>query len=158
MEDVNVLKIQEICYYANERNKLNLARHRARYKRSYWMKALACLRDWERSRLLGEPFSRSKPVKWLKMGPLRIRSNILKYTAEVANLKHKIMEHTLSSTKRVRRVLNDIDGMVYYNNGAIDSIITNYNSPTGTRRIRGTDIIKYAREYELHKNIEEMLE
>lgn len=175
--------IRELCFIANERNKINLRRHRARYKKQYWSKAITVteayigsnseLRKWEakgnRQALVAsikQDFESVKknnpyPKKWIEMGLMKLRSLTLKYEGEYAIAKHQTMEYTFATNERVREILTKINGSITYDNGSISSIrVEKTISPNNFigYTLNPTQITQYAMEYELDLNVDKMLE
>jgi hypothetical protein len=175
--------IKELCFIAHQRNLINLSRHRSRYKKQYWNKALKIVEAYMDSnseiRKLESKGNRQArvdqirqefayiraynpyPKKWMDMGLMKIRSLILKYEGEYAMAKHSTMEYTFRTNDRVKEILSKINGTVVYGNGAIDCISmlkTISRDNYINYRLTPEQIVKYATEYELDLNVEKMLE
>jgi hypothetical protein len=175
--------IKELCYIANERNKINLRRHRARYKKQYWSKAVTVteayigsnseLRKLElrgnrqaavyaiKDRFEKIRSSNPYPKKWMQMGLMKLRSLTLKYEGEYAIAKHQTMEYTFATNERVREILAKINGSITYNNGSISSIrVEKTISPNNFigYTLTPTQITEYAVQHELDLNIDKILE
>lgn len=169
--------IMELCHIATIRNEINTRRHRARFRKNYYAKAVRIVEAHNQSnkelrRLLhplyiGRSQARinsiksdmawlvkkhPKPKKWQEMGLYKLRSLVLQGEAEYALAKHETMEFSIRKRFRVKDILTAINGRIIYENGSVVYI------KTGNTLIAGHDIEKYADQYKLSQAIESMIE
>ena len=103
---------------------------------------------------------KSLPKKWMTMGPMKLRALVLKSEAEYAQAKYDTMVLSEKTTNRVKQILKQLNCFIDYNNGYVTAI-TPYRYIIGhftVPIINGkASIAEYAKEYELHKAIDDML-
>ena len=188
MENELLPLIRELCYIAVSRNEINTRRHRARYRKQYYTKALRVVEAHKGSNsrlrtLQRESYkciSKSKeelkliskihqiesemlyiikchpnPKKWMAMGPMKLRSLILKAESDYCLAKHETMELSLRTTDRVKDILDKIKAFVCYDNGSI-CCIRFFNMTIDD--IGSDQMIRYAREHVLDEAVTKMLQ
>lgn len=181
MESDKQLLVYELCSLAVKRNEINTRRHRARYRKNYYEKAIrvveahqgsnAKLRHLEkhnhngaRQAAIDAVLSDMKyivkenpnPKKWLDMGLHKLRSLVLKAKGEYAIAKHETMEFTILHRERVKYLVAELNCMLSYDNGSIKAIAFK-GKGTGAV-LYCQDIKERAEQYELNQAIEMMVE
>jgi hypothetical protein len=99
----------------------------------------------------------SLPKKWITMGSMKLRALVLKAEAEYSKAKYDTMVLSEKTTKKVKRILKELNAFVTYDNGYIVAV-------SAYSRIANQDLIsnkesmtKYAKEHELNRAIETLL-
>jgi hypothetical protein len=173
--------LNELCYLAAKRNKINTQRHRARFRKNYYEHALRVLEAHNKSSVQLRYMERHSahgrykgqindllrsmtnlrakhpnPKKWKEMGLHKIRSLILKNEGEYAIAKHKTMELTIKTRSRVQYLATMLSASIRYDNGSIVNI--SFGPKVLLDSLGREDIQRYADQYVLDKAVEKMVE
>lgn len=166
--------LMELCHLAVLRNEINTRRHRARFRKNYYAKAIrvveahngsnsltrsldhikhtnAILREFSDMEKLRKKYP--KPTKWQTMGLHKLRSMVLKSEGEYAFAKHETMEFSIKHRVRVKYLVNALQCSLHYDNGSLVSV---HFKSSGA--ISLDEIGKHAEQYELNKAVDGMLQ
>lgn len=147
--------LDELCYLCSKRNSINHARSKARWKRAYWKNALKLVRAWTYTdpkylkfkkrashfpkdlalRAMVDDLElemesikreRSKPKRWIEMGAMKIRMNMLESEAQYVKAKYETMVFTLNNKERMEELRDALGYTVNYRDGYVSSLRRGY--------------------------------
>lgn len=164
----------ELCYIATIRNSINSRRHKARFRKNYYINAVRVVEAHNESnselRLLNPSRSQAKiqsiksdmdwlrkkhpnPKKWKSMGLHKLRSIVLLNEAQYAMAKYETMEFSIKYRNRIAFLSSHADCHIVYNNGSINAIYCFKNKAF----LCIEEIENYAKEFELVLALDDML-
>lgn len=168
----NDLLLEELCFIAHTRNEINLRRHSGRYRKNYYLKAIEVVEAFNvsnyflrkrcisldidayikkrdailvRMQKIREKRNNKPPLKWRKMGLMKLRMLAMKAEADNTRAKYETMEFTLKYRKKVQFLTETLGARLRYKNGAIVAIIFDGTKP----KLKCKEITRIAMNYML---------
>lgn len=154
--------VEEICFICNERNNINSARSKARYRMHYYYNAAYYVEEH------AENEKKCRP-KWIKMGSLKLREKALEETKKYVDAKIRTSKFTKRTHKKLMKLLTSQEARslgikLHYDNGYVHSIrVTQENGAcqgqwaSNYRWLSREEIKNKAQSYLTNKALEKML-
>ena len=156
--------IQQICAICDERNVINNARSKVRYRMHYYNVAANNTRFYQTA-LASAPLDASfVKKKWIKMGYLKLEARALKEKKKYDKLKAKTHKFTMRTHKKLLKLLSIANARLWTDNGYVMAVrivdcANTQNVCVGhtTRWLEKRDIKNIADQYKLDVALENMI-